>query len=513
MGAGHARRSGPGTARRSGSGHARRSGSWRTLAGLVLVCAPGLVLPTAPALSTRSGSAAPDVLAGTPVLSVRRLPQWIESVAAAGRLEAAVTAAAGPQLTSTSTPTACAVVVQGGRVLYSLNPRTAFLPASTLKILTALAVLDRLGPGYRLTTNVAASGVPRSGVVYGNLYLEGGGDPLLRTASYESTLNPPEPVYTSLDQLARRVRDAGVTEVTGSVVGDDSRYDAARSVPTWKPIYLTEGDVAPLSALEVNDDAASAPPKEPTETHATPAPYVPPDPPAAAAASFLSLLRRDGIEVAGGAVAGLAPAGAARIASIEGPPLSQEVDSMLTYSDDTAAELLTKELGLQVAHSGSTDAGTAAVRADLAADGLDLSGLVNLDGSGLDRGDRVTCSLIVAALDRAGPTGVLAAGLPVAGKTGTLAARFLGTPAVGRLKAKTGTLIDVAALSGFVTPAPGQAPGSLAGPLTFAIVVNGMPYVPAQDQLDRIGVVLAKYPQVPPLSQVSPGPAPATELG
>lgn len=185
---------------------------------------------------------------------------------------------------------------------------------------------------------------------------------------------------------------------------------------------------------------------------------------------------------------------------------------MLTYSDDTAAELLTKELGHQLAHSGSTEAGTAMIRADLAADGLDLSGFANVDGSGLDRGDRVTCSLLVEALNRAGPAGLIAAGLPVAGMTGTLATRFLDTPAVGRLRAKTGTLIDVAALSGFVTPAAGQAPDpTLARPLAFSMVVNGVPYIPAENQLDRIGEALAMYPQVPPLTAVSPSPAPVAE--
>ena len=115
---------------------------------------------------------------------------------------------------------------------------------------------------------------------------------------------------------------------------------------------------------------------------------------------------------------------------------------MLTVSDDTAAELFTKELGYQTA-GGTTAAGVAAIRADLAADGLPVSQLVAYDGSGLDRGDRVTCNLIQADLEHARRRQRGGRGLPIAGQTGTLRDRMRGTPAAGRLRAKTGTLDDV----------------------------------------------------------------------
>ena len=127
---------------------------------------------------------------------------------------------------------------------------------------------------------------------------------------------------------------------------------------------------------------------------------------------------------------------------------------MLTVSDDTAAELFTKELGYEIKGSGSTAAGMAAVRADLAADGLPVTEFVGADGSGLSRADRASCDLLAADLDRLGPTSVVGRGLPVAGRTGTLADRMVHTPAAGRVVAKTGTLNDVVALSGFVLPAP-----------------------------------------------------------
>ena len=86
------------------------------------------------------------------------------------------------------------------------------------------------------------------------------------------------------------------------------------------------------------------------------------------------------------------------------PAPGQILGEVLRESDNTAMELLTKELGLREGGTGSTRAGVAAVRADLAADGLPLGEFVNVDGSGLSPQDRVTCALLAAALERAGPT-------------------------------------------------------------------------------------------------------------
>jgi D-alanyl-D-alanine carboxypeptidase/D-alanyl-D-alanine-endopeptidase (penicillin-binding protein 4) len=271
-------------------------------------------------------------------------------------------------------------------------------------------------------------------------------------------------------------------------------------VPTWSRAYAAEGDVGPLSALEVNDGAA------PGSTRTGPNPA---NPAVQAAATFTDLLRAAGIRVTGSPAAGKAPAGTPLLTSIASPPAAQEVDAMLTVSDDTAAELFTKELGYRIAKAGTTTAGVTAIRVDLAAAGLPMSQAVLYDGSGLDRGDRLTCTLVVAALQRAGPAGVVARGLPVAARTGTLRDRLAGTAAAGRLLAKTGTLQDVSALSGFVLPKPGAAaPGTVLGqPIVFSLIVNGVPSDTAGPAIgDRIGAALAAYPQLPPLAEIEPRP-------
>ncbi len=185
---------------------------------------------------------------------------------------------------------------------------------------------------------------------------------------------------------------------------------------------------------------------------------------------------------------------------------------MLRESDNTAIELLTKELGLEQYGAGSTAAGLRAVRADLASDGLPVKGFANADGSGLSRSDRVTCALLVAVLVKAGANGLLVRDLPVAGRSGTLAEEMQRTIAAGRVLAKTGTLDDVKALSGWVEPSPGQGEGNpqLSSPVVFASVLNDLATTlpettesPA-DLTSRVALDIAAYPKVPALARFEP---------
>ena len=99
---------------------------------------------------------------------------------------------------------------------------------------------------------------------------------------------------------------------------------------------------------------------------------------------------------------------------------------------------------------GSTAAGVAAIADSLKARGFDLTGVVIHDGSGLDPTDRATCRLLDRILQSDGADGPIAKGLPVAHQTGTLEDRYYRSPAAGKVRAKTGTLKNVTALSGWV---------------------------------------------------------------
>jgi D-alanyl-D-alanine carboxypeptidase/D-alanyl-D-alanine-endopeptidase (penicillin-binding protein 4) len=176
------------------------------------------------------------------------------------------------------------------------------------------------------------------------------------------------------------------------------------------------------------------------------------------------------------------------------------VAQLLTWSDNQTAELLLKELGYQLSGQGTTDAGAAAVERSLQEEDYDLSGVDVVDGSGLAGDNRTTCRLYHQVLADAGPDSVLADGLAVAGRTGTLAETFVGTPAQGRLRAKTGSLNEVRALSGVVRVRD-------ADDLIFSLLVNE-PFITAEGDAVRIdvGVALGNYPQRPDLAEVGPLP-------
>ncbi|MHB8466132.1 MAG: D-alanyl-D-alanine carboxypeptidase/D-alanyl-D-alanine endopeptidase [Acidimicrobiales bacterium] len=436
----------------------------------------------------------------TPVLSARRLPVALGALVGAERLtsqlRALIDGADGTQ--------ACIEVSTMGGPVFAENANLALLPASNMKLLTAYVALAKLGPDDHLTTTLAAGQKPNGGVVDGPLYMVGGGDPLLATSalrpSQSDWTESVEPV-TSLEALADRVKAAGITAVTGGVVGDDSRYDAQRTVPTWKASYVSSAQVSPVSALEVDSGLHIVGTRHVAVS----------DPPVAAASTFTDLLTARGVRVDGAPRAGKAPAGATTVASIDSPRMADIIGVMLRESDNLAAEMLTKELGVRFGRGGTWLAGLQVVSDALTAAHVPLDGLVQFDGSGLDRGDRLSCRTLAGVLN--GPGGAaVAAALPTAGDCGTLVKRFRNSPAAGRIRAKTGSLAGVAALSGFVTasaddpPPPCPPGGGAVGPgVSFALLVNGLTSTTAATKIeDAVAIALASFPQIPVLTSLGP---------
>ncbi|HEX9546368.1 MAG TPA: D-alanyl-D-alanine carboxypeptidase, partial [Acidimicrobiales bacterium] len=171
----------------------RRVGALAIVAACLIQASPAHALP----------AKAPTARLQTPVLSLRRVPALLARAIGTVRLDAALdNALADPKAGATN---ACLIVRQGGGPIYSRNPTQTLIPGSNLKLLTAAAVLDKLDPNTRLTTDIRADQAPVSGVINGNLYLIGGGDPLLRTPDFVASLKYPEVLYTHLDDLAAKV--------------------------------------------------------------------------------------------------------------------------------------------------------------------------------------------------------------------------------------------------------------------------------------------------------------------
>jgi D-alanyl-D-alanine carboxypeptidase/D-alanyl-D-alanine-endopeptidase (penicillin-binding protein 4) len=306
---------------------------------------------------------------------------------------------------------------------------------------------------------------------------------------------------TSMEAVADKVVAAGVRHVTGSVVGDGSRYDAQRTAGNWPARFVGQGLVANLGALMVND-AWTVDPIDPNGAKGGAAP----DPAAHAAAVLTQLLQARGVQVDGPPTSGAAPATTTTIVEVPSLTIRELVDETLAFSDNTSAELLLKELGAAKGGAGSTAAGLKVVEQWLTAQGLPTDGVTLVDGSGLSDQDRVTCALLSALLQRSGPDGELAKGLAQPGQPGTLDDRFTSGDLKGRLRAKTGTLKNVAALSGWLTTVPGR-------PLQFSILENTAGRdVQAADlsvQNDLLKALLP-YPQSPPADQLGPRPPVAT---
>ena len=454
---------------------------------LAVVCAGSAV---AAVELPRPGSDVPAVGLGTTVLSARRAPAFLARAIADTRLRAALDAALADPRLGAGRDRSCLVVRQGERPVLGRRAEESLIPASGLKVLTAFAVLDRLGPDERLVTEVRAGGpAGAGGGIDGPLWMVGAGDPLLGTADYAATFENQPQLRTPLEALADALVSAGVKAVNGPIVGDETRYDTQRYIPTWKPGYITDNESGPASALVVNDGFERF--DRPRVAAAQPDLH--------AAAVLAALLQARGVAVAGGTAEGQAPAAAVTVAQVASPPMREVVGQMLRESDNLTAELLVKELGRRFAGEGSTAAGLGVVRQSLQAAGLPVAQLVTVDGSGLDRSDRASCALLMAALERSGPSGPIAAGLPVAAKDGTLAKRFLGNPAAGRLRAKTGSLDGVVGLTGYV-----DAPGGTE-PLSFSLMVNELPRDAFGRALqEQVGAVLAAYPDAPAPDALAP---------
>ncbi len=401
----------------------------------------------------------------TPLLSVRRSP----TVLATDRRGDLLVATAA-QLAESIDGVSCLSLGLDDRELVVRNSDGLVIPASNLKIITAAVALDVLGADHVFTTTVVGPS-PVNGVIDGDVYLVGGGDPVLSEQWYtqpSASRKRPPMHATSVEALADAMVAAGVTQITGQVLGDDSRYDGERYPPGWANDVRVSLDGGAVGALVINDSRST------NDSQSE-------QPAAKAARTFAGLLDDRGIAV-GGSDAGSAPAGLGVLASVQSAPLANIVNELLATSDNLTAEMMVKEIGVAVAQSGTRAAGLQAMLDRLVAWGVPSTGVVFTDGSGLSHDNQLTCATLSGVLRRGSATDAVGAGLAVAGQGGsTLADSFVQEGLVGVLQAKTGTLHnpnEVKSLSGYFVTAPDE--------IEFVLLLNGASatdYVTAWDQL------------------------------
>jgi D-alanyl-D-alanine carboxypeptidase/D-alanyl-D-alanine-endopeptidase (penicillin-binding protein 4) len=374
-----------------------------------------------------------------------------------------------------------------GQVLFDRGGAASRVPASNMKLLTAIAALRTLGPDHRFETRVLA------GPGAGQVVLAGGGDVLLGAGESD---RDQVMGHAGLASLAAGTVDAlAAAGTTGevSVLVDDSLFTGPSLNPAWQEGDVAAGEVAPLFPLALNSArfAPDAPGPRPQDSAV------------ATGEAFASALRT------AGAAAGLTVApGVERrprtvsapeapetvLAAADSATVAEQVNLMLQTSDNYLAEVLGRMAAIAAGLPGSNDGATSAVRGQLADAGILQDATTLVDVCGLAMGNQVSARQFTDAV-RAMTSGTDSRlrealdGFPVAGLTGTLDARYGdgGTAAgAGLVRAKTGTLNTVLALSGYVVDADGRL-------LVFSFIGNGLTPGAAGNRaaLDRAATAVA----------------------
>lgn len=361
-----------------------------------------------------------------------------------------------------------------GRPVYALNQDLMLAPASNMKLVTTLSALNTWGPDHRFKTELYGpdAEVSAGGVLVGDLYLKGYGDPSLSTRDYQRR----EFGFrtASFENFAKRLKTLKVRKLKGSVLGDESFFDTVRDGPTWTPNLRLESGT--LSALTGNESVENG------RRVADPALY--------AARLMTQALRDRGIKVTGAPGTGLVPDTARLYKQQFSAPLATLLKRLDKNSDNFFAEVITKGFGRQVLGVGSTEAGVDVSRQTLDAMGLEPASYALVDGSGLSYQNRLTAGglavLLGAARQRA-DADVFYDALAIAGEDGTLAWRMDHTAAQGNARAKTGTLAISVCLSGYVTSANGHVAG-------YSLLLGGDPvdWYRGETAQDAVVVMLAR---------------------
>lgn len=406
-----------------------------------------------------------------------------------------------------------------GRVLYERDAEHLVMPASNMKVLTMAVAAQRLGWDFQYETKLEAAGAIENGTLHGDLVVTGAGDP--------SIGSPDAGAAQIFQDWADALMKAGIRRVSGRIIGDDNAFDDQALGAGWAWDYLNAGYAAPSGALSYGENVVTvriqpgAAEGAPATIDIRPAGHrfeirneavtgaagsqasaslvrtigqralvvrgrVPLGSPGVSRTTtienptevFVETLRLTlaarGINVSGGAwdiddIAEPPPANRRPIAARRSWPLSALAGHFMKESQNYYGEMLLKTVGRHASGTGSDESGRRAVRETLESWGIPADAFVIYDGSGLSRYNYVSASTMVAVLKRIwndeALRGPFLALLPIGGRDGTLENRMKQPPLFGRVQAKTGTIANARALSGFLHTDAGET-------LVFSMIAN-----------------------------------------
>lgn len=420
---------------------------------------------------------------------------------------------------------------KAGTVLYDRNGNTKIAPASNNKLQTTAAAFGILGAGYKFRTTVYTKG--------GNLYLKGTGDPTMRAAEYDKlaaavkakgikkvsgslvaddtwfdTKRTPAGWDPTDLQFSYAGQTSALTVSPDDVFNADSVKISVTPGAEGKPVKAAltpqtgvvkidnrtvtgaPGSLTSLAAVRSNgSNTIVLTGSYPVTGSQVDILRTVENPTAYAADVFRRALNARGVKVVGKTKRGLTPKGAKVVTTRTSMPLSQLAVPFVKLSNNVIAETLVKAIGRKVKGKGTWEAGLPAITAYVKKLGVDTTRVTMTDGSGLSRTNRTTAvqlSTLLRNVRKQTWFPAWYAALPVAGQSdqlvgGTLATRMNGTAAAGNVRAKTGTLGGVTALSGYVTDPDGRK-------LVFSIIFNGYQGGAPKDIEDKIAVRLAGGP-------------------
>jgi D-alanyl-D-alanine carboxypeptidase/D-alanyl-D-alanine-endopeptidase (penicillin-binding protein 4) len=415
-----------------------------------------------------------------------------------------------------------------GERLYELNSGKLMMPASNMKVVTLATAAEILGWDYRFTTTVETASPVENGVLLGDLFIRGTGDPTLNARQDRAA--------AVLSEWVGFLRAAGIQEIRGRIVGDDQAFDDEGLGDGWSWDYLQFGYAAPVGALQFNEDVApltiapGARPGDPVAVTLAPGSglevvnrAITGAEETAETIDFRRQLFRPSLEITGSMPAGGSPitrnvsvvnpttyfaqsvkdalvAAGIRVSgeaadlddivletgpapsersesngkrralgSTSSPPLREIASVLMKVSQNLYAETFVKALAASAGEVGTTAGGRRMMRKTLSAWGIPEDAYVISDGSGLSRYNYVSAGMITTILERMyrdpRHREEFAATLPIAGKDGTIASRMRRTLAEGNATAKTGSIANVRSLSGYVRTREGET-------LVFSIIAN-----------------------------------------
>lgn len=408
--------------------------------------------------------------------------------------------------------------------LYSRDAQQYFIPASNVKLLTTAAVLQKLGPQFRIRTSVY-------GDRNGRLYIVGRGDPSIGE--------------TQLKDLAKQLKQRGIDRVS-QLIADDNYFQGEQVNPYWQWEDVQAGYGAPINSLIFNENAIKlvlspqsiGQPLRVTFADATQANqwriennsatvrkeesefvevgrdfwqpiirvrgklrlgsesesvYVSVVNPANNFIQrFRQVLNAEGITVTQALVVSNSPPQTQELAAVESPLLADLVRETNQESVNIYAEVLLRLLGkiAPVPRKNKDDFGLQELAAALTQLGVNSDGYVLADGSGLSRQNLVSPEALVQTLRLMANSplrSIYRDSLPVAGTSGTLKNRFNNTSAQGIVQAKTGTLTGVSALSGYIDIPNFE-------PVAFSLIVNqsDLSARDLREAIDEIVLVLTR---------------------